>query len=189
MLAWRGPRRADEVPDRADRVVPPQPDPAELVHRAAVRRVKGERALLVVPRAVQVAARERHLAGQEVHVGLVRREPARLGRGGGGERRAAPAASAACATHTWVCQYAGREPPRLRRRPQRLGVVAQVHQRVGGQPVRPLLGRLDRRGPVGGLDRLGEPVGAQVRAGEQAPGPAAARLGGDQPGEQGRASS
>ena len=54
----RGPRGADEVPDRADRVVPPQPDPAELVHRPAVRRVErrarapgGPRAAARSPRA------------------------------------------------------------------------------------------------------------------------------------------
>ena len=155
-----------------------QPDPAKLVHRAAVRRVKGQGALLVLAGPVQVTAREGDLAGQEVHVGFVRRELRGLGRGGGGDRGLAGGKRGLRDAHMGL-PVTGGEPPGLRRRPQRLPVVAQVHQRVGGQPVRPLLDWLDGGRPVGGLNGFGEAVSAQVRAGEQAPGPAAARLGRD----------
>jgi MFS family permease len=47
-LVRRGPGRGQEVPDRADRVVPPEPDPAQLVHRAAVRGIQREGALLML---------------------------------------------------------------------------------------------------------------------------------------------
>jgi MFS family permease len=83
-LIRRGPGRGQEVPDRADRVVPPQPDPAQLVHRAAVRGIQREGALLVLARRGQVAAAQAYLAGQEVDVGLVRREGPGPGRRVGG---------------------------------------------------------------------------------------------------------
>ena len=88
----------------------PQPDPAEFVHGAAVRRVKGQGALLVGARPVQVAAREGHLAGQEVHVGLVRRELPRLGRRGGGGGGLAGRERGLRDAHVGL-PVGGREPP------------------------------------------------------------------------------
>jgi hypothetical protein len=183
VLAGRGARGADEVPDRTRRVVPPQPDPAELVHRAAVRGVEGEGAFLVRTGSVELPPRQRHLAGQEVHVGLVRREAAGLRRRGGGDGLLGRGQRRLRDAHVSL-PVRGGQPPRLGRRAQCLRVVAEVHERVAGEPVRPFLGRLDRRGPVGRLDRLLIPVGTEVRAREQAPRTAAAGLGGDHAGEQ-----
>ena len=47
-LVRRGPGRGQEMPDGADRVVPPESDPAQLVHRAAVRGIQREGALLML---------------------------------------------------------------------------------------------------------------------------------------------
>jgi hypothetical protein len=80
-LLRRGPGGADEVPDRARGIVPPQTDPAELVHRAAVRRVQCQGLLLMLAGLRQLTTGQAHLAGQEVHVGLVRGQRAGPGRG------------------------------------------------------------------------------------------------------------
>jgi MFS family permease len=174
-LVRRGPGRGQEVPDRADRVVPPQPDPAQLVHGAAVRGIQRERALLMLARGGQIAAAQAHLAGQEVHVGFVG------GQGPGSSRRVGggiqPMGGQGGLGQADVrLPVAGREPARLLRRAQRVGVVALVDQCVAGQAVRPLVRGVQGHGPVGHLDGLGVPVRAQVRTGHQAPGPAAVRL-------------
>ena len=174
---------ADEVPDRAGRVVPPEPDPAELVHRAAMRRVQRQGLFLVLAGGGQVAARQAHLAGQEVHVGLVRGQRAGPGRGLGRDVEALSGQRGLRHAHVRL-PVAGREAARLVRRPQRVRVVAPVDQGVAGQPVRPLVGRVERHRPVGRADRLGVAFRAQVRAGHQAPGPAALRFGRDHPGQQ-----
>src|SRR5260370_1162172 len=67
----------------------------------------------------------------------------------------------------------GREPARRVRGPQRVRVVAEVDQGVAGQAMRPVVGGVQGYRPVGGGYRLGIAVRAQVRAGHQAPGPAA----------------
>jgi hypothetical protein len=179
------PRRADEVPDRPGRVVPPEPDPAELVHRAAVRRVERQGQFLALAGGGQVTARQAHLTGEEVHVRLVRGQRAGAGRGLGGDVEALPGQRGLRHAHVRL-PVTGREAARRLRRPQRIGVVAQVDQGVAGQPVRPLVGRVEGHRPVGRADRLGIAFPAQVRAGHQAPGPAALGLGRDQPGQQRR---
>jgi MFS family permease len=158
-LVRRGAGRGQEVPDRADRVVPPEPDPAQLVHRAAVRGIQREGALLMLARGGQVTAAEAHLAGQEMHVGLV------WGQGPGPGRRVGggiqPVGSQRGLSQADVrLPVAGREPARLVRRAQRLGVVAQVDQGVADQAVRPLVRRIQGHRPVGHLDGLGVPVRA-----------------------------
>jgi hypothetical protein len=180
-----GPGGADEVPDRARRVVPPQADPAELVHRAAVRRVQCQGLLLMLTRLRQPTARQAHLSGQEVHVGLVRGQRAGAGRGLGRDAQALPGQRGLRHAHVRL-PVAGREAAGLVGRPQRVREVAQVDQGVAGQPVRPLVGRVEGHRPVGRADRVGVAFGAQVRAGHQAPGPAALRFGRDHPGQQRR---
>jgi MFS family permease len=184
-LIRRGPRRGQEVPDRADRVVPPQADPAQLVHRAAVRGIQREGTLLMLARGGQVAAAQAHLAGQEVHVGLVGGQGPGPGRRVGGGVQPLGGQRGLSQAHMGL-PVAGREPARLVRRAQRVPVVTQVDQRVAGQAVRPLVRRVERHRPVGHLDGLGVPVRAQVRAGHQAPGPGALRLGGNDARQQGR---
>ena len=187
VLAWRGPRRVDEVPDRAHGVVPAQPDPAELVHRAAVRRVKRERALLVPAGRLEVARGP----APPCRTGSARR--ARSARGGGPPprrrrpARAAPAASAAWATHTWVCQYDGaraaatRQPRAAPRRGCPRCIRALDASRCGHSSA----------GSIAAA-RLAASTASTYRS---APRWAranrhhardAARLGGDEPGEQGR---
>jgi hypothetical protein len=171
------------MPDRARRVVPPEPDPAELVHRSAVHRVQGQGLLLMDTRTGQVAAGQAHLAGQEMHIGLVRRQLTCLGRGGVGD--AEVLAGQGRLRHADVrlpqvrCQAAG-----LAGRPQRVSVVTQVDQRVAGQPVRPLVLRVECDRPVSRAGRVGVSLGAQVSAGQQAPGPAVVTIGGHHPGQQ-----
>ena len=174
VLAWRGPRRVDEVPDRAHGVVPAQPDPAELVHRAAVRRVKGERALLVPAGRVEVAAGERHLAGQEVHVGLVRGE-----RGGPPPRRRRPAragrpparpARRTRGSASTPGRAAATRPPRAAPRPWLPRCMSALEASRCGHSSAGSMAAARLAASTG----LGVPVGAQVGAGEQAPGPAEA---------------
>ena len=163
-----------------------QPDPAELVHRAAVRRVQRQGLFLVLAGARARSPRARlTLPDRKCTSGSF-----------GASARARDAASAAMSEalrgqrglrHAHVrLPVAGRQAARLVRRPQRVRVVAPVDQGVAGQPVRPLVGRVEGRRPVGGADRLGVAFRAQVRAGHQAPGPAALRLGRDHPGQQRR---
>jgi hypothetical protein len=173
------------VPDGADWVVPPQPDPAQLVHRAAVRGIQRQGTLLMLARGGQVASAQAHLAGQEMHVGLVGSQGPGPGRrvGGGVQPLGGQGGLGQADVRLPV---AGREPARLLRRAQRVGVVAQVDQRVAGQTVRPLVRRIQRHRPVGHLDGLGVPVRAQMRTGHQAPGPAAVRLRRHDPGQQPR---
>ncbi len=170
-----GAGRADEVPDRTSRVVPPEPDPAQLVHRAAVRRIEGERAFLVLARLRQVPADQAHLSRKEVDIRLVRRQcpgPRRRLRGG-----VKPVGGQGGLGHADVrLPVTRREPAPLLRRAQRVLVAAQVNQGIAGQAVRPLVGGVEGRRPVGHLDRLGIALRAQVRPGHQAPGPAAVRL-------------
>jgi len=173
------------VPDRAGRVVPPEPDPAEFVHRAAVRRVERQGLLLVLAGLRQPATGQAHLAGEEVHVGLVRGQRAGPGRGLGRDVEAMAGQRGLRHAHVRL-PVAGREAARLVRRPQRVRVVAQVDQGVAGQPVRPLVGRVEGHRPVGRADRIGVAFPAQVRAGHQAPGPAAVGFGRDQLGQQRR---
>jgi hypothetical protein len=180
-----GPGRADEVPDRARRIVPPQTDPAELVHRAAVRRVQCQGLLLMLTRLGQPTPRQAHLAGQEVHVGLVRGQRAGLRRGLGRDAQALSGQRGLCHAHVRL-PVAGREAARLVGRAQCVREVAQVDQGIAGQPVRPLVGRVQGHRPVGRADRIGVAFGAQVRAGHQAPGAAALRFGRDHPGQQRR---
>jgi hypothetical protein len=180
-----GPGGADEVPDRAGRVVSPQADPAELVHRAAVRRVERQGLFLMLPGLRQLPTGQTHLAGQEVHVGLVRGQRAGPGRRLGRDVQALPGQRGLRHAHVRL-PVAGREAARLVRRPQRVRVVAQVDQGVAGQPVRPLVGGVEGHRPVGRADRLGVAFRAQVRAGHQAPGPAALGFGRDHPGQQRR---
>ena len=165
------------------RVVPPEPDPAKLVHRAAVPGVERQGPFLMLAGAAQVAARQAHLAGEEVHVRLVRGQAAGAGRRLGGDVQ--PLGGQRGLGHAHVrLPVAGRQAARLVRRPQRVRVVTQVDQGVAGQPVRPLVSRIEGRRPVGGGNRLGVAVRAQVRAGHQAPGPAALRFGRDHAGQQ-----
>jgi hypothetical protein len=140
-----------------------------------VRRIEGERALLVLARGGQVPAGQAHLARQEVDIGLVRGQGPGAGRRAGGDVQAVGGQGGL--GHADVrLPVTRREPGRLVRRAQRVGLVAQVDQRVAGQAVRPLIGGIQGRRPVGHLDRLGVTLSAQVRAGHQAPGPAAVRL-------------
>jgi hypothetical protein len=184
-LLRRGPGGADEMPDRARRVVPPQADPAELVHRAAVRRVQCQRLLLMLAGLHQLTTGQAHLAGQEVHVGLVRGQRAGPGRGLGRDARSLPGQRGL--RHAYMrLPVAGRKAAGLVRRPQRVREVAQVDQGVAGQPVRPLVGRIEGHRPVGRADRLGVAFRAQVRPGHQAPGPAALRFGRNHPRQQRR---
>jgi len=178
-----GPGGADEVPDRARCVVPPEPDPAEFVHRAAVRRVERQRLFLMLTGLRQLTTSQAHLAGQEVHIGLVRGQRTGPRRGLGRDARALPGQRGLRHAHVRL-PVAGREAARLVRRPQRVGEVAQVDQGIAGQPVRPLVGRVEGHRAVGRADRLGVAFRAQVRAGHQAPGPAALRVGRDDPGQQ-----
>ena len=184
-LLRRGPGGADEVPDRAGRVVLPEPDPAELVHRAAVRRVQCQGLLLMLTGLHQPTTGQAHLAGQEVHVRLVRGQRAGPGCGFGRDTRALPGQRGL--RHAYVrLPVAGREAARLVRRPQRVREVAQVDQGVAGQPVRPFVGRVEGHRPVGRADRLGVAFRAQVRPGHQAPSPAALRFGRNHPRQQRR---
>jgi MFS family permease len=182
-LVRSGAGRGQEVPDRADRVVPPEPDPAQLVHRAAVRGIQREGALLMFARGRQVAAAQAHLAGQEMHVGLIGSQGPGPGRRVGGGVQPVGGQGGLRQAHVGL-PVAGREPACLVRRAQRVGVVTQVDQRVAGQSVRPLVRGVQGHRPVGYLDGLGVAVGAQVRAGHQAPGPAALRLRRHDPGQQ-----
>jgi MFS family permease len=184
-LVRRGAGRGQEVPDRADRVVPPEPDPAQFVHRAAVRGIQRQGALLMLARGGQVAAAQAHLAGQEMHVGLVGGQGPGPGRRVGGGVQPVGGQGRLGQAHVGL-PVAGREPARLVRRAQRVGVVAQVDQRIAGQAVRPLVRGIQGHRPVGHLDGLGVPVRAQVRTGHQAPGPAALRLGRHDARQQGR---
>jgi hypothetical protein len=163
--------------------MPPEPDPAELVHRAAVRRVQCQGPFLVGTGLAERASGQAHLAGQEVHVGLVRRQRAGPGRGGVGDVEVMAGQRRLRHAHVRLpevrCQTA-----RLARRPQRVGVVAEVDQGIAGQPVRPLVGGVECDRPVGGADGVGVPLGTQVRAGQQAPGAAAVRFGGHDAREQ-----
>jgi MFS family permease len=137
-LIRRSPGRGQEVPDRADRVVPPEPDPAQFVHGAAVRGIQREGALLMLARGGQVAAAQAHLAGQEVHVGLVGGQGPGPGRRVGGGVQPLGGQGGLSQAHVGL-PVAGREPARLVRGTQRIPVVAQVDQRVAGQAVRPLV--------------------------------------------------
>jgi hypothetical protein len=56
--------------------MPPEPDPAQLVHRPAVRGIEREGPFLVLTRAGQVTPGQAHLAGQEVDIRLVRGQAA-----------------------------------------------------------------------------------------------------------------
>ena len=179
-----GPGRGQEVPDRADRVVPPEPDPAQLVHRPAVRGIQREGALLMLARRGQVTAAQAHLAGQEVHVGLVGGQGPGPGCRVGGGVEPLGGEGGLSQAHVGL-PVTGCEPARLVRRAHRVAVVAQVDQRVAGQAVRPLVRGIQRHRPVGHLDGLGVPVRAQVRAGHQAPGPGTVRLGGNDARQQG----
>jgi hypothetical protein len=173
------------VPDRTGRIVPPQADPAELVHRAAVRRVERQGLFLVLAGLRQLTASQAHLAGQEVHVGLVRGQRAGPRGGLGRDVQALPGQRGL--RHAYVrLPVAGREAARLAGGPQRVREAAQVDQGVAGQPVRPLVGRVEGHRPVGRADRLVVAFRAQVGAGHQAPGPAALRFGRDHPGQQRR---
>jgi hypothetical protein len=183
LLGWRRARRAHEVPDRARRVVPPEPDPAEFVQGAAVPGVQGECPFLMGTRQAQRAGGQAHLAGQEVHIGFARRELTSLARGGVGDVEMLAGQRRLRHAHMGLPQLRCQQA-RFAGRPQRVGVVAQVNQRVAGQPVRPLVGRVERDRPVGRPDRVDVPLGAQVGAGEQAPGPAAVRFGGHYPRDQ-----
>jgi MFS family permease len=185
LLVRRGAGRGQEVTDRADRVVPPQPDPAQFVHRAAVRRVQRQGPFLMLARGRKVATAQAHLAGQEMDVGLVRGQGPGPGRRVG--RGVQPMGGQGGLSQAHVrLPVGGREPARLLRRAQRVGVVTHVNQGVAGQPVRPLVLGIKGHRPVGHLDRFGVPVRAQVRAGHQAPGPAAVGLRGHDPGQQPR---
>jgi MFS family permease len=182
LLVRRGAGRGQEVPDRADRVVPPEPDPTQLVHRAAVRGIQREGAFLMLARGGQVATAQAHLAGQEMHVGLVGGQGPGPGRRVGGGVQPLGGQGGLGQADVGL-PVAGREPARLVRRAQPVAVVAQVDQRVAGQAVRPLIRGVQGHRPVGHLDGLGVPVRAQVRAGHQAPGPAAVRLRRHDPGQ------
>ena len=114
-LIRRGPGRGQEVPDRADRVVPPQPDPAQLVHRPAVRGIQREGALLMLARGGQVAAAQAHLAGQEMHVGLVGSQGPGPGRRVGGGVQPLGGQGGLSQAHVGL-PVAGCEPARLVRR-------------------------------------------------------------------------
>jgi hypothetical protein len=185
LLVRRRAGRGKEMADRADRVVPPQPDPAQFVHRAAVRRVQRQGAFLMLARGRQVAVAQAHLAGEEMDVGLVRGQGPGPGRCVGSGVQ--PVGGQGGLSQAHVClPVGGRKPARLLRRAQRVGVVAQVNEGVAGQPVRPLVLGVKGHRPVGHLDGLGVPVRAQVRTGHQAPGPAAVRLRRDDAGQQPR---
>jgi hypothetical protein len=162
--------------------MPPEPDPAELVHRAAVRGVERERSFLVLACLRQVTAGQAHLAGEEVHVGLVGSQAARPGRRLGGDVEPLGGQGGLGDADVRL-PVAGREPARLVGRLQPGRVIRQVHQGVAGQTVRPLVSGIEGDRPVGGGDRVGVAILAQVRAGHQAPGPAAFRFRGDHAGE------
>jgi hypothetical protein len=182
-LAGGDARGADEVPDGAPGVVPPEPDAAQLVHGPAVGRIQGKRPLLVLPRRVQIAAGQAYLAGEEVHVGLVRREGARLlGRGRGDVEP--PRAERGLGHADVGLPVPRREPARLVAGPQRLSVVVGVQQRVAGQPVRPLIRGIQRHRAVGGVNGLLVAARPEVSTGQQAPCPRVLGLGRDQAGEQ-----
>jgi len=163
--------------------MPPEPDPAQLVHRAAVRGIERQGSFLVFTRLRQIAAGQAHLAGEEVHVGLVRSQAAGPCRRLGGHVESLRRQGGL--SHADVrLPVAGREPARLVGRPQRGRVAGQVDQGVAGQPVRPLVGGIEGHRPVGGGDGVGVALPAQVRTGHQAPGPAALRFRGHHPGQQ-----
>jgi hypothetical protein len=163
--------------------MPPEPDPAQLVHRAAVRGIEREGSFLVLTRMPQVAAGQTHLAGEEVHVGLVRSQATGPRRRLGGDVE--PLRRQGGLGHADVrLPVAGRKPARLVGRPQRGRVAGQVDQGVAGQPVWPLVGGIEGHRPLGGGDRVRVALPAQVRAGHQAPGPAALRFGGHHSGQQ-----
>jgi len=184
-LGRRGARCADEVPDRARGVVPPQPDPAKLVHRAAVRRVQRERPLLMLTGRRQSPGAQRHLARQEVHVGLVRRQRPRLRRRGRRDVQPVRGQGSLSQADVRLPEHR-RQPACLPRGSQRAGRVAEVHQRAAGKTVRPFVIWVQRDRTVGGIQRVTVPCRAQLRPGQQAPRPAVLRLGGDHPGEQRR---
>jgi hypothetical protein len=163
--------------------MPPEPDPAELVHRAAVRGIEREGSFLVFPRLRQIAAGQAHLAGEEMHVRLVRGQAAGPRRRLGGDVEPLGRQGGLGDADVRL-PVAGREPARLVGRPQRGRIAGQVDQGVAGQAVRPLVGGIEGHRPVGGGDRVRVAIPAQVRAGHQAPGPAALRFRGHHPGQQ-----
>ncbi|HEY6297796.1 MAG TPA: hypothetical protein VIX15_19235, partial [Streptosporangiaceae bacterium] len=119
-----------------------------------MRRVEGERVLLVLTRRSQVPAGQAHLARQEVDIRLVRGQGPGAARRSGGDLQAVGGQRGL--GHADVrLPVTRREPGRLLRRAQRVGVPAQVHQRVAGQAVRPLVRGIQGRGAVGYLDRVG----------------------------------
>ena len=148
-----------------------------------MRRIESERALLVFTRTGQVPAGQAHLAREEVDIRLVRSQGPGTGRGAGGDLQAVGGQRGLGDADVRL-PVTRREPARLVRRAQRVRILAQMDQRVAGQAVRPLIGGVQGRRPVGHLDRLGVALRAQVRAGHQAPGPAAVRLRRDHAGQQ-----
>jgi hypothetical protein len=137
--------------------MPPEPDPAELVHRAAVPGVERQGSFLMLTRLGQVAAGQAYLAGEEVHIGLVRGQTAGPpGRFGGDVEPVSRQRGLGYADVR--LPVAGREPARLVGRLQRGRVVGQVDQGVTGQAVRPLVGGIKGHRPVGGGDRVGVAV-------------------------------
>ena len=97
-----------------------QPDPAQFVHRAAVLRVERQGPFLMLAGAGQVAARQAHLAGEKVHVRLVRGEAAGAGRRLGGDVQ--PLGGQGGLGHAHVrLPVAGCQAARLVRRAQRVG--------------------------------------------------------------------
>ncbi len=171
------------MPDRASRVMPPEPDPAKLVHGAAMRGIKRKGSFLVLMGRRQVAAGQAHLAGEEVDIRLVRGQAARPGRRLSGDVESLGRQGGLGDADVRL-PVARREPPRFIGGPQRMRVVAQVNQGVAGQAVRPLVRGVKGHRPAGGGAGVGVAVRAQVRAGHQAPGPGALRLGRHHPGEQ-----
>ena len=170
------------MPDGAAGVVQAQPDPAQFVHGPAVRGVQRQRALLVHPGRLQVARGQAHLARQEVHVRLVRGQAAGLpGRGGGDVQ--APGPQRRLRHADMGLPVSRGQPPGLHARPQRLGVVVGVQQRVAGQPVRPFVRRIQAHRAVGRVHGLLVPPRAELSPGQQAPGPGVLRLRRDQPGQ------
>ena len=139
--------------------MPPEPDPAKFVHRAAVLGVERQGPFLMLAGSGQVAARQAHLAGEKVHVRLVRGEAAGAGRRLSGDVQ--PLGGQGGLGHAHVrLPVAGCQAARLVRRPQSVRVVAQVDQGVAGEPVRPLVSRVEGHRPVGGGNRLGVAVRA-----------------------------
>jgi hypothetical protein len=99
-----------------------------------------------------------------VHVRLARGQRAGLGGGGAGDVEVLASQRRLRHAHVGLPQVRC-QPARLTGGVQSVGVVAEVDQRVAGQPVRPLVRRVERDRPVGRADGVDVPLGAQVGPG------------------------